>query len=63
MVESGRVVAVDEDPPVDFMDVRDWVVVMVAASPVLVLVMRDQFVLLVIVVSARDTVLPIVVGD
>lgn len=63
MVEKGRVVAMDEDPPVDFLDVRGWVMVMVAASPVLVLVMMDDFVLLVTVLSAMDTVLPVVVGD
>lgn len=62
VVERGRVVAVDEDPPVDFMDVRGWVVMMVAAS-VLVLVMRDRLVLLMTVVSERDTVLSVVVGD
>lgn len=54
---------VDEDPPEDFVDVRDWAVVMVEAPPVLVVVRRDQLVLLVTVVSARDTVLPVVVGD
>lgn len=37
--------------------------VIVEASPVLVLFMRDQFVLLVTDVSARDTVLPVIVGD
>lgn len=63
VAERGRMVVVDEAPLVDFMDIRGWVVVMVAASPVLVLFMRDHFVLLVTVVSARDTVLPVVVGD
>lgn len=63
VAERGRVVVVDEDPPVDFMDVRGWVVVMVEASPVLVLVMRDHLVLLVTVVSVGDTVLPVVVAD
>lgn len=62
VVERGRVVAVDEDPPMDFMDLRGWVVVMVAASPVLAFVMRDQLVLLMTVVSVGDTVLPVVVG-
>lgn len=54
---------VDEDPPEDFVDVRDWAVVMVEVPPVLVVVVKDQLVLLVTVVSARDTVLPVVVGD
>lgn len=63
VAERRRVVAVDEDPPVEFMVVRDWIVVIVAASPVRVLFMRDQLVLLVTVVSARDTVLPVIVGD
>lgn len=62
VVKRRRVVAVDEDSPVEFMVVRDWIVVIVAASPVRVLFMV-LLVLLVTVVSARDTVLPVIVGD
>lgn len=63
VVMRGKVVAVDDDPPEDFMDVKDWVVMMVAAPPVLGVVASDWFELLVAVVSARDTMLPVVVGD
>lgn len=63
VVVRGKVVAVDDDPPEDFMDVKDWVEMMVAAPPVLGVVASDWFELLVAVVSARDTMLPIVVGD
>lgn len=62
VVERGRVVAVDGDSPKDVIDVRYWVVMMVAAPPVLV-VMRDWFVVLVTFVSARDTMLPVFVAD
>lgn len=49
----------DEDSPVEFMVVRDWIVVIVAASPVRVL-FTVLLVLLVTVVSARDAVLPVI---
>lgn len=62
MVERGRVVAVDGDFPEDVIDVRDWVVMMVVAPPVLLVVMRDWFVVLLTFVSARDTMLPVFVA-
>lgn len=63
VVVRGKVIAVDDDPPEDFMDVKDWVVMMVAAPPGLGVVDSDWFELLVVVVSVRDTMLPVVVGD
>lgn len=63
VVKRGKVVAVDEDPPVDFIDVKGWVVVIIAPSSVLVLVTRGQLLLLVTAVSERVTMLPVVVGD
>lgn len=63
VVERGKVGPVNDDPTETFMDIRDWVVMMVAAPPVLGVVASNWFELLVTVVSARDTMLPVVVGD
>lgn len=63
VVVRGKVIAVDDDAPEDFMDVKDWVVMMIAAPPGLGVVASDWFELLVVVVSERDSIFPVVVGD